>query len=328
MVGSQTRTAGRPRWRRWFPVGFGIALLVLAPALAHAQSADTVVVRWTAPGDDGAVGTATAYDLRVSDSPITAENFAAATAVSDPPPPLRSGTAQQMTVRGLTRGTTYYFAVKTVDDQGNWSGISNLVRWDWTLDTAPPAAPNAPTVVQSPDGVLVTWRSCSELDLAGYNVYRGDDGSATVIKLTDIPISTTEFLDATAPSNPAAVWYEVTALDLSGNESARSGAGRIAFAARTAWKLETGYPNPSHAGESVHFPVTVPASGAGEASVDILDAGGHRVRRLPLSSPQPGVQQVVWDGRNDAGRETTPGVYRGWLIAGDTRISVRVLRVP
>ena len=54
----------------------------------------------------------------------------------------------------------------------------------------------------------------------------------------------------------------------------------------------------------------------------------HLVRQLPLPGLEPGVQQVVWDGRNDAGRETTPGVYRGWLIAGDTRAVVRVVRVP
>jgi hypothetical protein len=31
------------------------------------------------------------------------------------------------TVTGLVEGTGYYFAIKTVDDAGNWSGISNVL---------------------------------------------------------------------------------------------------------------------------------------------------------------------------------------------------------
>ena len=309
-------------------MGFGIVLLVLAPALTHAQATDSVVVRWTAPGDDGNVGTAAVYDLRVSESPITAENFAAATAVEALPAPAASGASQQTTVRGLTRGTTYYFAIKTADDRGNWSGLSNLVRWDWTLDASPPPALSLPTVERVDEGLRVTWTASSAPDLDGYNVYRGETAGGAATRLTDTPIHTTEYLDTSAPLDAPALWYEVTAVDQNGNESAHSSGARIVLAAATAWKIETGYPNPSHAGESVRFPVTVPATASGDVVVDILDAGGHRVRRLLLSNPQPGVQQVVWDGKNDAGRETTPGVYRGWLIASDTRVTVRVLRVP
>ena len=43
-----------------------------------------------------------------------------------------------MVVRGLTRGTTYYFAVKSYDDVDNVSPLSNVVQWDWVHDTARP----------------------------------------------------------------------------------------------------------------------------------------------------------------------------------------------
>jgi hypothetical protein len=37
---------------------------------------------------------------------------------------------------------------------------------------------------------------------------------------------------------------------------------------------------------------------------------------------------LSWDGRNDAGRATVPGVYRAWLKAGDRRQLVRFVRMP
>src|SRR5436190_18837173 len=111
------RTRSRQRPQGWGSLLLAVMLLlVLAPLVAHAQAVDTVTVSWTAPGDDGNVGTASAYELRMSTSPITGANFDQATVVvQDPlPVPRVSGTRQKSIVRGLTRGTTYWFAIKTV----------------------------------------------------------------------------------------------------------------------------------------------------------------------------------------------------------------------
>lgn len=112
--------------------------LVLVALLASAVQAETAALTWTATGDDGAVGTATAYDLRMSTSVITAANFNAATQVLNVPAPKISGTTETFTVTGLTAGT-YYFAIKAVDEVGNWSAISNVLL-KIILDTTPPAA--------------------------------------------------------------------------------------------------------------------------------------------------------------------------------------------
>ena len=53
-------------------VAVGFLLLLLAPALAHAQGGtDDVQLVWTAPGDDLVIGTAAAYEMRFSTAPIT-----------------------------------------------------------------------------------------------------------------------------------------------------------------------------------------------------------------------------------------------------------------
>lgn len=99
----------------------------------------SATVRWTAVGDDSLTGTATSYDVRYSNSPITEANWGSATQVSGEPTPTASGTTQNMTVLGLTRQTTYYFAMKVSDDAGNQSALSNVVNAT-TPDQTTPAA--------------------------------------------------------------------------------------------------------------------------------------------------------------------------------------------
>jgi hypothetical protein len=94
---------------------------------AFAATESLINLSWTAPGDDGTVGRATRYDLRYSKSPITATNFAQATPAVGLPTPGPAGTTEHYSIGGLGSGSTYYFAIKTVDDAGNWSALSNVV---------------------------------------------------------------------------------------------------------------------------------------------------------------------------------------------------------
>jgi hypothetical protein len=96
---------------------------------------------WTAPGDDGMTGTATAYDLRLSLSPIDESNFATATPFATQPLPLPAGSAQSYVVVDLSRGTVYYFALKARDAANNWSALSNVASaTTLSFDVTPPAA--------------------------------------------------------------------------------------------------------------------------------------------------------------------------------------------
>jgi fibronectin type III domain protein len=107
--------------------------------LTVTQSTGTSIsMSWTAPGDDGTTGTATSYDIRYSTSAITASNWGSATQVTGEPAPLVAGTSQTFTVTGLAGSKTYYIAMKTIDDAGNTSALSNVVNGT-TTDTIPPA---------------------------------------------------------------------------------------------------------------------------------------------------------------------------------------------
>ncbi|HEX8947188.1 MAG TPA: fibronectin type III domain-containing protein [Candidatus Paceibacterota bacterium] len=93
---------------------------------ASNPTASSVSLSWTAPGDNGTVGTAASYSVRYATTPITTANWASATQALGAPAPLVAGSLQSMTVSGLAAATTYYFALTTTDAAGNVSGLSNV----------------------------------------------------------------------------------------------------------------------------------------------------------------------------------------------------------
>ncbi|MBT9554709.1 MAG: discoidin domain-containing protein, partial [Myxococcales bacterium] len=95
-------------------------------------------LNWTSPGDDAAVGTATAYEVRISTSALTEATWASATVISGVPAPTAAGTPATLLLTGLTAGTTYYAAIKAVDDLGNRALLSN-VPFEKAKDTSAPA---------------------------------------------------------------------------------------------------------------------------------------------------------------------------------------------
>jgi FG-GAP-like repeat/Fibronectin type III domain len=92
--------------------------------------ATSVTLEWTAPGNNGYSGTASTYDLRYSETPITTENWGLAAPVSSVGHPGTPGSTASFTVTGLSPLTAYYFAIKTADEVPNWSELSNVVRVD------------------------------------------------------------------------------------------------------------------------------------------------------------------------------------------------------
>ncbi len=101
---------------------------------AGAPGSATVPLTWTATGDDGDTGTAMAYDLRYSTSPISDDTaFDAATPAIGVPSPKPAGTAESFMVKYLPSDTTLYFAMKAIDKGGNRSSQSNVVTATTTV---------------------------------------------------------------------------------------------------------------------------------------------------------------------------------------------------
>lgn len=127
----------------------------VADLVAANVGVGTVRLTWTAPGNDGAVGTASSYDMRRRLAGTFVEaNWAGATTMTGEPAPAVAGTVQTMTVTGLANGTQYAFALKTSDATGNESLISNAA----VITTQSVSVPfPAPAASSTPGGRWIVW---------------------------------------------------------------------------------------------------------------------------------------------------------------------------
>ena len=91
-------------------------------------------------------------------------------------------------------------------------------------DTFPPAVPPGLQAVFSGPGqalfIDLVWAPVPDTDLAGYNVYRREEGGA-VVKLNSELLTTPAYRDTKVVAGKV-YFYSVSAVDLRGNESARS----------------------------------------------------------------------------------------------------------
>ena len=109
------------------PALFMFAVFAATLLLAASNTfAEALVVSWTAPGDDGRRGQAAQYDIRFSPAPITEENFDDAMKFPSLFTPKPAGGTERIGLMGITPGR-FYLAIKTADEAGNWSKMSNVL---------------------------------------------------------------------------------------------------------------------------------------------------------------------------------------------------------
>jgi len=119
-------------------------------------------------------------------------------------------------------GQAYYFRVSTVS---TLNGVQAESQPSQTLeitpkDTFPPAVPRHLTALYTAGAVDLLWNANTDSDLAGYDVYRKVEGGRFA-RVNQQMLSTPIFHDTSVASGQT-YQYAVTALDLSGNESAKS----------------------------------------------------------------------------------------------------------
>ncbi len=86
-----------------------------------------VTLNWTAPKEDGETGGAvSAYDVRYATWDFTSNWDSGTQWTIGVPTGATPGTPRNLTMLSLANDTTYYFIVKSTDDAGNVSEVSNL----------------------------------------------------------------------------------------------------------------------------------------------------------------------------------------------------------
>lgn len=103
-----------------------ISPAVITDLTASNSTNTSLLISWTAPGDDIVSGKAASYDIRYSISNIDDTNWDSAIQVLNEPEPQLAGTLQTIIITNLSADTVYYFAIKTSDEVPNVSGLSNI----------------------------------------------------------------------------------------------------------------------------------------------------------------------------------------------------------
>jgi len=202
----------------------------LAPALPPPQDFEArvtsqgVVLSWKAEVPPGNSNGAVHYVVRVIRRPLDAQQQ---TVVGELP----VGSDQNLTDSTFEWEKTYRYRAETVTivDQGAKAPIQ--VEGDDTPeitvfadDVFPAAVPTGLQAVFSGPGqtpfIDLVWAPVTDVDLAGYNVYRYEEGTPPT-KINAQLLKTPSYRDNDVSSGKK-YFYSVSAVDLRGNESARS----------------------------------------------------------------------------------------------------------
>jgi fibronectin type 3 domain-containing protein len=173
------------------------------PAEVHAEAtAEGVRLTWRARGDSFRIYRRTG-----------SERFAPAANVPQP----------SWTDSGAEFGKHYIYQVQTlVKLSNNTEAESDLSEEAGItpVDVFPPAVPKGLNAATAPNSIELSWEGDTEPDLAGYRVYRST-GAGPFEKIGD-PVAIPSYSDRNVEHGKT-YRYAVSAIDKTGNESARSG---------------------------------------------------------------------------------------------------------
>lgn len=133
--------------------------------------------------------------------------------------------------RAFEFGASYEYTVRALSYLPNNASLASAIESNpsETLrhspkDTFPPAAPTSLTIASINGLVSLFWPLNAETDVAGYNIYRAEDETtppANWIKLNAQLHKTASFRDDRVQVSKQ-YFYQITAVDVFGNESPRS----------------------------------------------------------------------------------------------------------
>ena len=167
----------------------------LPPAYVQAMDAGTggaIRVGWTPSSSPGVLG----YNVYYGLSPRKYGE------------PVYAGDTTGMLIDGLENNRRYYLAVSSID--GNSEGGYSAERWAEPREI--PAPPESLSLLPVYLGIHLFWKPNSELDLAGYNVYRSVTSGGPYQQVNPLLILDTTYSDSGLTSGQT-YYYVVTAID-------------------------------------------------------------------------------------------------------------------
>ncbi|MBZ5672800.1 MAG: hypothetical protein LAP61_01000 [Acidobacteriia bacterium] len=115
-------------------------------------------------------------------------------------------------------GTRYQYLIQAIAGENQWSVLTDAAQIT-PVDTFPPAVPEGLSAVPTPQSIELAWTRNTDMDFRGYNVFRSVDNGPFVMiaPLIEAPTYSDSKVEAGKKYR-----YEISAVDLTGNESART----------------------------------------------------------------------------------------------------------
>jgi hypothetical protein len=307
----------------------GIAILGAAIAAAPGPaSADSVSLSWTATGDDGTTGRASAYELRWSTTPVGADTAAwwgNATSAGTIPAPKTAGSRETYIMNGLGSGLTYYFVLLVGDEVPNWSGYSNVATKSTGTGTTL-ATPGSFAASAVGGGVQLTWTEPASDAGEGYHLYRSS-GSVVDSSIATIALRTNSYTD---PNVVVGTTYTYRIACYMGTNEGQLAEVTINVPAQSVIATESihGYPNPASDKVTLRFTGGTKDGQPARLKLSIYDLSGHLVALVFDQVMPAGEQTYDWMCQSDKGNRVAPGLYNAILEGPRGRVITRIAIVP
>jgi hypothetical protein len=166
--------------------------------LAGNPGSNDVILSWTAPYDSGYSGRVGRYRVIYSTSMVTEDTWGDLP-FGQGPRPSPPGTQERFVLEALYPSTLYHFAVKSRDDAGLWSVLSNIATvsttpaYGWTtFDSTNSGLPSNTVSVITADGNGGVWfgtsRGITHFDGSNWHAYTSANSAMTDDWITGIAI--------------------------------------------------------------------------------------------------------------------------------------------
>ena len=306
----------------------GAALLGALLGVPGARG-ESLLLTWTAPGDDGVTGTASAYEIRYSQSAPagadTASWWNAATPVAGLPAPHSAGTRESFQVSGLAPASTYYFILRTSDEVPNVSGFSNISVRQTPTGGSTLVTPQGFGAQATAGGVALAWQPVTTGTAIGYRLYRRTLPDTSRSLLATLPLGDAAYTDSTVGGG-LSYGYALATFDGSGEGTPALATVSVPGDLLAEPTPLHGYPNPARGHVTVRFDIR--AAGGGRVRLVVFDLTGRRVCTLYDGVLPEGPHAIEWARRSDRGNIVAPGIYNVILDAPDGRARSQLALLP
>jgi hypothetical protein len=165
----------------------------------------------------------------------------------------------------------------------------------------------------SAPAIHVSWRPNPERDVQYYGIYRASSMDVET-KIANVSATESAYLDNDIELGYV-YYYRIVAVDSAHNVSEFSDPVHIladipssagaASSPPTEFELQQNYPNPFN--PTTTFTYSVPQQT--DISLVIFDVLGRKIRSLITETKAPGIYNIKWDARDDAGEPVPTGLY-------------------